>query len=144
MSLGALPPSADEDGELISEINITPLTDVFLVLLIIFMVTTTVMSQSGMEVELPRTESGSGSSAPEGVILTLLQDGAFRVNEVRVEPGRFDLLEAELKRALEATSQKQLVLEGDRRALLGDAVKVLDLARRAGARGIGIATEQEK
>jgi biopolymer transport protein TolR len=64
----------EAEQELLSEINITPLTDVFLVLLIIFMVTSSALSQLGVDVELPKTSQGNGSALePQAVILTISQ-----------------------------------------------------------------------
>src|SRR4051812_17612029 len=68
----------DAEGAIMAEINITPLTDIFLVLLIIFMVTSSVMSQSGVDVNLPQASSATSQSQPEGIIITLLPEGKMR------------------------------------------------------------------
>ena len=73
--------------DIMAEINITPLTDIFLVLLIIFMVTSSVMSQLGMDVDIPAASQSMTKSQPEGVILTLLPDGRMKVNSEAVGVG---------------------------------------------------------
>jgi biopolymer transport protein ExbD len=144
----------EEQPPIVAEINITPLTDIFLVLLIIFMVTTSVASRVGVDVQLPSARSGvatplsaPGATAedekPEGAIITLLAEGELRVNGERIAPGDFALLEKKLRAAFLKTSSRLVVLEGDRRALLGSAIEVMDRARVAGAERFAIATQPD-
>lgn len=133
----------DADSGIIAEINITPLTDIFLVLLIIFMVTSSAMSQLGVNVELPKTSQSNSQSQPEGVIVTLLSEGRFKINQEAVPQGDFIAFESMLKKMLEKTSSKLVILEGDRRAFLGSAIEVMDHAKRAGAEKFAIATALE-
>ncbi len=135
--------SDDESPEpIVAEINITPLVDIFLVLLIIFMVSSSVMSQMGVEVKLPQSTVSAQSQKPEGVIITLLPDGASDGSQVKLngKPLSLTELEAATRTALGTTSQKLVILEGDERAMLGKAVSVMDIAKRAGASGFSIAT----
>ena len=139
----------DESGEtggddIVAEINITPLVDVFLVLLIIFMVTATFITQQGVKVDLPRASAGTSQSQPEGVIVTLLPRGAIRVNQEAVAAGDYAGMAAKLKAAFGKTESRLVILEGDRQAFLGSAVEVMDHARRAGADRFAIATAVEK
>ncbi|MBN21078.1 MAG: protein TolR [Bdellovibrionaceae bacterium] len=135
--------SMDEDSsdEIFSEINITPLTDIFLVLLIIFMVTSSVMSQMGVNVKLPEASSKVSEHAPEGVVVTLMANGGLKINETRILPGDWESLELLLSQALEQTQKKWVVLEGDRQAVLGEMVKVMETAKKAGAVDFSIATQ---
>ena len=136
--------STDDPG-IVAESNITPLTDVFLVLLIIFMVTSSVMSQSGVEVNLPQASNATSQAQPEGVIVTLLPGGAVRINnQPELKIGDFDRLEADLKVVFTATKSRLVILEGDRQAFLGSAIQVMDSARKAGAEKFAIATSPEK
>ena len=75
-------PADDGNGDenVVAEINITPLTDVFLVLLIIFMVTTSVVANQSKQVDLPGAEVSE--TTPQGVTVTVLQDGSMQVNDV--------------------------------------------------------------
>ncbi|HUP56423.1 MAG TPA: biopolymer transporter ExbD [Bdellovibrionota bacterium] len=137
--------SGSDEGapEIFAEINITPLTDVFLVLLIIFMVTSSVMSQMGVDVNLPAASQATSQAQPEGVIVSLLPTNQIRVNRQAValnETGRFAGL---LKEAFGQTTSRLVILEGDRAALLGSAIQVMDEARKAGAQQFAIATGPE-
>lgn len=130
----------DESTDIMAEINITPLTDIFLVLLIIFMVTSSVMSNQGMDVKLPKASAASTSSQPEGVVVTLLPGGGMKVGNESIGSGNFEKLESVLKSALSQTREKLVVLEGDQQAFLGQAVSVMDTAKRAGAEKFAVAT----
>jgi len=131
-------PSADEatGDDIVAEINITPLTDIFLVLLIIFMVTTSVISTQGKDVDLP--SSAVASNTPQGVSVTITADGQIQVNDQVVKA---DALPAALKAALDTQRDKVVILRGDRKVLLGEAVNILDVAQQAGATGIALATK---
>jgi len=128
----------DENGDegVVAEINITPLTDVFLVLLIIFMVTTSVVANQSKQVDLPGAQVSE--TTPKGVTVTVLQDGSMQVNDVATSDAElFTRLEA----ALKDTREKLVILRGDKNVLLGKAVNILDVAQQAGATGIALATK---
>ena len=137
--------SSDSEGsdEIMADINITPLVDIFLVLLIIFMATSSVMSQVGVDVSLPQASSSAASAQPDGVIVTLLPDGGLRVNQESVKAGDYASLESKLTGAFRKTTSRLVVLEGDRKAFLGNAIQVMDSAKRAGAQKFAIATSPE-
>ncbi len=136
--------SGDEgEADIVAEINITPLTDIFLVLLIVFMVTSSVMNQMGVDVHLPSASNATAQSQPEGVIVTLLPAGAMRVNEQSIAAGDYDGFEAALKERFGKTASKLVIIEGDRQAYLGSAIEIMDHARRAGAEQFAIATAPE-
>lgn len=132
------------DAPIMAEINITPLTDIFLVLLIIFMVTSSVMSQMGVDVKLPQASAATAQSQAEGLIVTLLAGGAVKVNQLAIAAGDFGTLESAVKKAFESTSSRLVILEGDREAMLGSAIQVMDHARKAGADRFAIATAPDK
>ncbi len=136
-------PEDDEGGDIVAEINITPLVDVFLVLLIIFMVTSSVMSQMGMEVNLPKASSGSTDAQPDGVIITLLAGGRIQLNGKEVSSTDLPGLEKKVREALSHAKSKTVILEGDRQAFLGSAIQIMDAAKRAGATQFAIATALE-
>jgi biopolymer transport protein ExbD len=132
------------DSEIVAEINITPLTDIFLVLLIIFMVTTSAMTQSALQVSLPETsKSSAASSVEQGVILTLAKDGSFYVNNRLVASKHLQELRKVLQDAFSKTKSRVLILEADKQALLGSAIHVMDIAKQAGATQFAISTSQE-
>jgi biopolymer transport protein ExbD len=134
----------DADPGIVAEINITPLTDIFLVLLIIFMVTSSVMSQVGVDVNLPSASNATSQSQPEGIIVTLMTGGKMKVNETAVPDGDFGAFTQILKDQFGRTKSRLVILEGDRQAFLGSAIQVMDAARKAGAEKFAIATSPEK
>lgn len=136
----------DFDGDLsgsdiVAEINITPLTDVFLVLLIIFMVTSSVLSQMGIQVQLPGSSQSSQSNTSPGVLVTVTSSGQILVNGVKVSDSE---LRFAMKSVLDKTPEKTVVLEGDRQAMLGTVVRIMDEGKKAGALKFAIATKGEK
>ena len=135
MAASYQPEHEDSDDGIVAEINITPLTDVFLVLLIIFMVTTSVIQNQGKNIDLPGADVSDAT--PQGVTVTVGSDGQMLINDdVVAEEQLFEVLEA----ALSDARDKVVVLRGDRAVLLGQAVNILDVAQQAGARGIALAT----
>ncbi|MEW6143664.1 MAG: biopolymer transporter ExbD [Thermodesulfobacteriota bacterium] len=135
MAIGKFDEKTDED--IVAEINITPLTDIFLVLLIIFMITSSALIESGANINLP--EVSKTDTVARNVVVTLTTDGKTYVNQK--ETSR-DTFEQELKKALAESNTKVVILEGDKDALLGDAVKLISQAKEAGAKEIAIAAEK--
>jgi biopolymer transport protein ExbD len=134
----------EHDVDIMAEINITPLTDIFLVLLIIFMVTSSVLTNNGVDVNLPTASPQTSQAQPEGVVISLRSQGRMAVNGLGVDAGDYRTLEASVKKAFGMTSSRLVILEGDREAFLGSAIEVMDAARRAGAEKFAIATAPEK
>jgi len=136
MGASALPTGEDESAGIVAEINVTPLTDVFLVLLIIFMVTTTVIQDESKNIDLP--EASVSEETPGGVTVAVDDSGVLMVNDRRISE---DELPAALEAALEQSEQKIVILRGDKGVLLGQAVGILALAQQLGAKGIALATQ---
>jgi len=134
-------PSDEEnhDDGVVAEINITPLTDVFLVLLVIFMVTTSAIQNQGKTIDLPGAEVSD--STPQGVTVTVTPEGHILVDDA---PTTEENLFATLETALENSREKLVILRGDKKVLLGQAVNILDLAQQAGATGIALATKKRE
>ena len=132
-----------EEDAIVAEINITPLTDVFLVLLIIFMLTSTAMMESGLNVKLPSAKSSSAANtdATKPLFVTVSKEGSIRVGD---SPATAESLAAVLKGELEKSSNKTVIIRGDEGILLGKAVQIMDAARNAGAEKIAVATQQGK
>ena len=128
--------SSNQGGGVFADINITPLTDIFLVLLIIFMVTTAVTIESAAHVDLPKAEQAAPTDKPKGIIVTYTAEHQIYVNDKTVtEPELVPTLHA----ALQNSTDKIVVFQGDPKVILGDMVRILDLAKSAGAEAIAIA-----
>ncbi len=124
-----------------SDINVTPLVDVVLVLLIIFMVVTP-MLQRGKDVSLPKSEKiDEDDKASDPLILSLTKERTIWVeNDEVTEEGLSDRLTAQMR----AEPNKRLLLKGDENLTVGDVRKVMDIARKSGSRGIALGVESEK
>ena len=129
----------DENSDIVAEINITPLTDIFLVLLIIFMITSSAMIESGGKVNLPKAVATQ--SEARGTTVTLTPKREIFVNQKLVSEAG---LEKILQAALSRSADKTVILRGDKEVLLGDTVKVMSIIKRAGASEIAIAAEVER
>jgi biopolymer transport protein TolR len=133
--------AAGGKGGIKSDINVTPLVDVVLVLLIIFMVVTP-MLQRGKDVMLPKAkviDKDPGTGDP--LILSITSD-----KRVWVDKDAFDMnaLEQKLRDEIIAQPTRPFLLKGDSRVTVGDVRKVMAIARKAGARGVRIAVDQVK
>jgi len=123
----------------LSEINITPLTDIMLVLLVIFMVTTPLIMNESLKIKLPKAIT-SDSETGKGVIVTISEAGLVSVNgKGTTLDGLYDSLKREFVRGAENT----VVLKADEGVRYKVIVKALDTARLAGAARLSIATEHE-
>ena len=136
MGLGKV--SLEESSDAVmAEINITPLTDVFLVLLIIFMITTSAMVESAATVNLPKAQQVVEEA--RGLTVTVTADRRLFVNQLPVEMGQ---LEPTLRDLLADDPKKLVILQGDETVVLGQAVDILQAAKRAGANAVSIAAQK--
>jgi biopolymer transport protein TolR len=122
-----------EIGTSLSEINVTPLVDVMLVLLIIFMVTAPMM-QSGIGVNLPQAETNS-SPAEEGLTMTITQDRYIHIGE---SPINIFLLENKLKEYFYGKERKVVFIKADESLSYGYVINVLDVTKKAGVEVVGL------
>jgi len=123
----------------ISGINITPFTDIVLVLLIIFMVTAnTLANDKSLKLNLPKAESAD-ATLPKSVTVQISQGQRFYVNNVQVQPG-------ELMAALQEHRQKNktelLVVKADEKVPYESVIYAIDQARKVGITELGLATRQ--
>src|SRR5271156_4435158 len=128
--------SKNKGGGVFADINITPLTDIFLVLLIIFMVTTAVTIESAAHVDLPKAEASTPTDKPKGIIVTYTADHLIYLNDKQVSEPE---LVPQLHDALQNSTDKIVIFQGDPKVILGDMVRILDMAKSAGAEAIAIA-----
>jgi len=133
------PKKKGSGSAIMAEINITPLTDIFLVLLIIFMVTSVAMVQSGATINLPEVQETE--SEPRQIVITVTPKKEIFVNN---EPVLLENMELKLRPMITDQPDIPVVLEGDRDVILGEAVKILSAAQRAGAKQIAIAAASQQ
>ena len=125
-------------GRIVAEINVTPLTDVFLVLLIIFMITTSAMVKPAADVDLPK--AAPNDEQVKGVMVTITPSKEVFVNE-RPVPADDASLASVLRDTLAASTEKVVLLAGDRQVVIGEVLRLLGLAKEAGASGFALASE---
>ena len=128
-------------GEVNADINVTPMADVMLVLLIIFMVITP-MLQKGVNVELAKTRNPidmTEADKEDSVLVAVARDGKFYLNQDRVN---IDDLAGKVTELVASRIDKTIFVKGDFRAKYGDIVKVVDNLRAAGVDKIGLLTEK--
>jgi biopolymer transport protein TolR len=129
----------DDDDGVLADINVTPLVDVMLVLLIIFMVAAPMLHQ-GIEVALPRAQAKNlPLKVQDPIVLSINRDGQVYLRETAV-PSE-DLVER-LKAQLAARPDDTVFLKGDRDAPYGRIIDVLDLLQRGGIQHVGMVTER--
>ncbi|MDQ6894636.1 MAG: ExbD/TolR family protein [Acidobacteriota bacterium] len=124
--------------EHLADINVTPLVDVMLVLLIIFMVTAPMLHQ-GVAVALPKTATTNlPSSIEDPIILSITRDGLYYINESPVARG---LLKERLGAFLRTRKDRTVFLKADRALSYGTVVETLDVLNRMGIENLGMITE---
>jgi len=128
-------------GEVTADINVTPMADVMLVLLIIFMVVTP-MLQKGTSVELAKTHNPTNmpdADHDDAVLVAVTRDGKFWLNQDKIA---IDELPAKVAQLLEAKVDKTVFVKSDFRAKYGDVVQIVDTIRNAGVDKVGLLTER--
>ena len=130
-------PNEDEGGRMITEINVTPLVDIVLVLLIVFMVTTTYIVNPSLKVDLPKAASGS-ETQKSSLGLSLDKAGKLFLNG---EPATEEAVLAFIKTELPKTPELQAVIAADKTVPHGDVVHVIDVVKRAGVKRFAINVE---
>ncbi len=130
---------ADQDESVLADINVTPLVDVMLVLLIIFMITAPMLHQ-GIEVALPRAEAEAMQlEVDDPIVLSINRDGIVYIQDEPVHPTQ---LVERLQPLVEARRGEAVFLKGDRELAYGRVIEVLDLLHRGGIEHIGMVTER--
>ena len=131
---------SDPDESVLSEINVTPLVDVMLVLLVIFMITAPMLHQ-GLEVALPRAEAENlPTNIEDPVILSVNREGLVYLKDTPIHDTQ---LVDRLLPVLESRTDHAVFLKGDKDVPYGRIVQILDLLRQGGIEQIGMITENE-
>ncbi len=123
----------------LAEINVTPLVDVMLVLLIVFMISAPLMQQ-GISVDLPKANSGSMNQTPEQLILSINKQKQILIADHVIPNGTlFEKLEAIVK----VKPQTEIVIQADEAIHYGFVARVMAEVKRAGIHRVGLATEPD-
>ncbi len=135
---GMNPPASQEEERTMSEINTTPLVDVMLVLLIVFMITIPVITHT-VPVELPKVRNEATKTAPENVNLSVNSDGQVFWNQSLI-PDNAALLDR-LKKAAKQKPQPEVHVRSDKATRYEHVGRVILTAQRAGIQKVGFITE---
>ena len=133
---------ADNGNRYLSEINVTPLVDVFLVLLIIFMVTAPLLQQ-GLDVDLPVVEAPALSRSEADVILTLKEDGKYYLQDEKTAYS-LEELGPKLTGIFERRDKKEIYLNAYRRVVYGNVVGAIALFKKLGIGRVGMITREKE
>ncbi len=136
MAMGSL---SDDDDDFNPEINTTPLVDVMLVLLIIFIITIPVMNQS-VNIDLPRAASQPASSKPESIDLSIDAQGQMYWNKESIDIAQ---LTARIAQAAKSSPQPELHLRAERTTQYEKVVQVMAAAQNGGLEKIGFVTDPQ-
>lgn len=125
------------DRGTMSQINVTPLVDVMLVLLIIFMVTAPMMQQ-GVQVNLPKADTKALAPKEDTLVVSIEQSGKTFINSTEISA---DLLKDKLTSMLAGREKREVFLKADQAVPYGDVVRVMAQIKGAGVERLGMVTE---
>ena len=137
MAMNVGPASGDED-EVVSAINTTPLVDVMLVLLIIFLITVPIVTTS-IPVELPKERNEIRETKPENITISVDEDGSIYWNDLRLASTQ--ALIDRLKKIAVLVPQPEVQIRGDGRARYEGVGRIIYACQRAGIAKVGFITE---
>jgi biopolymer transport protein TolR len=129
--------STSSGGGMLTEINVTPLVDVMLVLLIIFMVTAP-MLQTGVDVNLPEAKAQTIPDDEGKLILTVTKDKRVFLGKLQIP---WDDVEKVLKNNAKLNADRELYLHADRGLYYGDVVKIMAVVKQAGVDKLAMVTD---
>jgi biopolymer transport protein TolR len=132
----AMDASSQREGSPIAQINVTPLVDVMLVLLVIFMVTAPIIQQ-GVQVNLPQTKSSAIPGSEEFLVVTVAKNGKVYLNESAMTPGELGQKLAAIKKL---QANKQVYLRADQDVRYGVVMKTIAEIKQAGIEKLGMVT----
>ena len=129
----------NDQEDVMSEINVTPLVDVMLVLLVIFILTVPVLTHS-VKVDLPQTQKLNTAVDPKSISISVASDGSVYWNSKRIDNAQLETMLAEVAAQ---EQQTEIRLYGDRRVTYEEVVKIMAAAQRAGIEKLGFVTQPQ-
>ena len=136
----AMDASSQRESTTISQINVTPLVDVMLVLLVIFMVTAPIIQQ-GVQVNLPQARSGAIPGTEEHLVVTVAKNGKIYLNDNAMTLAE---LGAKLRAVKKLDANKQVYLRADQDVRYGAVMKTIAEIKQAGIERLGMVTRPEE
>lgn len=127
----------NDNRGIMAEINVTPLVDVMLVLLVIFMVTAPMMQQ-GVQVNLPKADTKAMTPAEESVVVSVDRSGKIYINKDEVQPAE---LKSRLTTMFASRAKKEVFLKADAGVPYGEVVRAMADIKGAGIERLGMVTE---
>lgn len=125
------------DNGIMAEINIVPLTDIMLVLLVIFMVTTPMIVFESLKISLPAAKEGVTREKGKGTVISVTDEGKVYIDKQQIN---IDEVKKVLKDKLANNQNKTVLIKGDKSVNYGLIVKILDFAKASGAEKLSVAT----
>lgn len=129
----------DEQDDVVSEINMTPLVDVMLVLLILFIITVPVLTHS-VKLDLPRVQNEQNIVPPQTVMISVTANGVVHWNDTAIDETG---LKGRLRTASAQKPQPEIHIRGDRKVAYEHVVKTMAAAQRAGIQKLGFVTKPD-
>lgn len=129
----------ERDGEIITDINVTPMVDIMLVLLIIFMVTATYITRNAIEVQLPEAATGQDVTTTT-LALVVSQDGSLFLNGEAVT---LEQVRERVPGIVKESPEVQAVVDGDRSVPYGRVMEVIDALRSLGVKNFAASVERK-
>jgi biopolymer transport protein ExbD len=136
MAIGNNRGSNDPGGDMMSEINVTPLVDVMLVLLVVFIITAPLLAPQSLKISLPKTDAVQSNDKPQQVSLVVDAQGNLELETMHVSDEGL----AELLRSRAADPQFQLQIEADHAVPYGRIAELMALAQQAGVAKLSFIT----
>lgn len=132
----AMNPSPNKSRMVLSEINVTPLVDVMLVLLVVFMITAPMMQQ-GIDIQLPKTATSGIETKSEPLVITIKQNQTVLIGETKVS---LSSLREKIQGIFKTRTDKQVYIKADKKVDYGVVAEVIADVKAAGIENVGLVT----